>query len=106
MWFEGYSKGSLSYNNHNPGNLKFVGQPGATDKDQFGHAIFESFEAGYDALVNQLLAAALGRYPKLYQPEMSLRDFYDRYATVSTNYADFVARQLGVSPNIEIMELI
>lgn len=106
MWFEGYSRNSISYNNHNPGNLKFAGQPRALNKDQFGHAIFESFEAGWDALCNQLLAAALGKYPQLYQPTMTLRDFYKRYAEASTNYADFVAKQLGVTPETQIKELV
>ena len=106
MWFEGYSKGSISYNNHNPGNLKMAGQPFVKGVDQFDHCIFESFEDGYNALVNQLLAAATGKYPDLYQPTMTLIEFYHRYAQADENYANFVAKHLGVVPEIQIKELI
>ena len=106
MWFEGYSEGSISFNNKNPGNLKYAKQPGAGDKDTFGHAIFESFEMGYRALCNQLLAAALGKYPQLYQPTMTLKQFYQRYAVANNGYAEFVASHLNCSVDTQIKDLI
>lgn len=106
MWFEGYSEGSISFENHNPGNLKYAKQPLAVNQDSFGHAIFMKFEDGYRALCNQLLAAALGKYPQLYQPTMTLKQFYQRYAVANNGYAEFVAKLLGCSVDTQIKDLI
>lgn len=50
---EGYFPGSVAYRNNNPGNLLFVGQAGATLGDR-GFARFSSYDAGFDALQNQI----------------------------------------------------
>ena len=50
---EGYYPGSLAYVNNNPGNLIFVGQPGAT-QGAGGFARFDSYADGYQALLDQL----------------------------------------------------
>jgi hypothetical protein len=50
---EGYYPGSLAYQNNNPGNLVYAGQPGAT-QGAGGFAAFSSYNAGYSALLNQI----------------------------------------------------
>ncbi len=50
---EGYYPGSLAYQNNNPGNLIYVGQAGAT-LGAGGFAAFPSYDAGYQALLNQI----------------------------------------------------
>lgn len=48
-----YPNGSLAYQNNNPGNLVYVGQAGAIP-GAGGFAAFSSYDAGYQALMNQL----------------------------------------------------
>ena len=50
---EGYYPGSLSFQNNNPGNLVYAGQPGAT-LGPGGFAVFASYADGYSAMVNQI----------------------------------------------------
>ncbi len=49
----GAGKDSLAYKNNNPGNLKYVGQSGATE-GQSGFAKFKTPEDGYNALRKQV----------------------------------------------------
>lgn len=103
--FEGWSVGSRSYRNNNPGNLKAAGQAGVTGSDDQGHAIFASYQAGWDALVNQLTLAFTGR-SHVYTPDDSLYDFFGKYAEGnSTQYAEYVAAELGVSPNSTLAQI-
>lgn len=108
-----YINGSRSFRNNNPGNLKFARQAGAVDKDSGGFAIFDSYQAGWDALIRQLKMSAHdpsvtpSRY---YSPEMSLVDFFKVYAPSRDNndpvaYALFVAQRLNVDPQWKIGEL-
>lgn len=106
MEFEGWFPGSVSWRNNNPGNLKAAGQPGIVTKDSQGHAIFDSFQNGWRALVNQLRAAVEGR-SAVYTPSMTIEQFFSRYAEAnSKEYAAFVSARLGVSPQTQIRELI
>lgn len=50
---EGYYPGSLAYTNNNPGNLIYVGQPGAT-QGAGGFAKFSSYDLGLSALKGQI----------------------------------------------------
>ena len=50
---EGYYPGSLAYQNNNPGNLVYAGQPGAS-QGAGGFASFSSYTLGYQALLNQI----------------------------------------------------
>lgn len=52
---EGYWNGTskVAIKNNNPGNLKYVGQKGATEDDR-GFAVFQTPEEGAQALVNDL----------------------------------------------------
>jgi len=99
MDFEGWEFDSVSVKNNNPGNLKNVGQAGVVGTDSEGHAIFESFELGWNALINQLKLAFENR-SRIYKSTDTLYDFFGKYAKANSRpYAEYVARQLGVNPN-------
>jgi hypothetical protein len=104
--FEGYYPGSIAYNNNNPGNLKWAGQPYAIDQDEFGHAIFDTYEHGWNALINQLNAIFQNKYPELYNTDMTIYDMFAMWATGNSfEYAQFVASKLGVSPDTQLKNL-
>lgn len=105
MEFEGYFIGSISYKNNNPGNLKFVGQLNATGQDQFGHAIFPTFQDGYNALINQI-RRMLNGMSSLYPQSETLMQAMNTYAAANGNqYALFIAQRIGVDPNITLSDL-
>lgn len=79
---------SLSYANNNPGNLKFVGQQGAS-LGSGGYASFETPEAGLAALHNQVKLDA-GR-------DLNVRDFVTKYAPPSENDTELYIKQLNAS---------
>lgn len=99
---EGWYEGSRSWRNRNPGNLVFVGQPGATKEPNGRFAVFPTYEAGFQALKNMILNAAKGK-SKIYYPEMNLLLFFSVYAPSNdgnnpTKYAEHVAKRMGVNP--------
>lgn len=102
MDFEGYFPGSVSERNNNPGNLKFARQAGSTGEDEQGHAIFGTFEEGWNALVNQLKMAITGT-SRVYRPTDSLYEFFSKYAEAnSIQYTAYVASRMGVHPGTSI----
>lgn len=106
MEFEGYRKGSVSYRNNNPGNVKLAGQPGALGQDSQGHAIFQSFQYGWDALINQLTMMFDGR-SRVYNTDMTLTQVFKKYAEANGElYARFVARRLEVEPSTKLKDLV
>lgn len=89
-------KGSTSFRNNNPGNLKFAGQREAIGKDERGFAIFGDYNAGLRALQNDI-DSKIRRHP-----EWNFEDFFKIYAPASDSnrplqYASAVAQKLGVS---------
>ena len=105
-----YPNGTRSWRTKNPGNLKYAGQYGTITMDQNGFAIFNSYEAGWRALISQLTIAANGK-SKIYNPEMNFYSFFEKYAPSRDNnnpivYAEEVARQMGVSPLMTLKQLI
>jgi hypothetical protein len=104
--FEGWAPGTRAFRNNNPGNIRWPGGlPGQIGVDDTGHAIFDSFESGWAALLRQLQLAVSGR-SRVYRPDMTLYEFFRLYAEENSGpYAEFVARQLGVSPETQIREL-
>ena len=87
----------LAYVNNNPGNLRFVGQKGAT-QGEGGFARFSSPEAGYKALQAQIkLDASRGH---------TLQSFINKYAPPSENntsqYLSQISQKLGLKPNTKI----
>jgi hypothetical protein len=104
--FEGWYEGSVSQRNNNPGNLKYAGQPGAIGEDQYGHAIFDSFTSGWNALIRQLQAAFYGT-SQVYSPTDTLYEFFSKYAEGNSQaYAEFVAGELGVAPTYTLQQII
>jgi hypothetical protein len=99
---EGYYPGSVSYTNNNPGNLKYAGQPGAT-LGANGFAVFPNYDAGYQALLNQInLDASRGQ---------TIAQFTSIYAPAAdnnnpTSYAQTIANAAGLSVNDPLSEAI
>ncbi len=102
-----YPKGSRSFRNNNPGNLrssKF--QTGVRD----GFAYFQDYETGWKALLFQLRIAADGR-SKVYRPDMTLAEFFAVYAPSGDGnnphrYAKQVATYLGIPVDTKIKTLV
>ena len=98
---EGYYPGSLAWQNNNPGNLVYAGQPGAV-RGAGGFAQFESYQDGLNALYTQIqLYAGRG---------MTINQMMNVYAPASagnnpTAYASTVAGALGVSPDTSLADL-
>lgn len=87
----------LAFVNNNPGNLRFVGQQGAT-KGENGFAKFSSPEAGVKALESQIkLDASRG---------LTLQQFINKYAPPTENntnqYLAQMTQMLGVPPTTKI----
>lgn len=93
---------------NNPGNLEFHGQPFAVADGRF--CKFDTYEHGYQALRNHIINACMGKL-KAYNSSGNLYDFYNVYAPASDgndpkHYAEFVAKYMGISPDIIIKTLI
>lgn len=102
--FEGWFPGSVSYRNNNPGNLKYLGQAGALGADPRGFAVFDSFDSGWQALLD-LLA-----HYRAYYPNWTLLDLMNVYAPARDNnnpsaYANFIAQQAGIAMDTTLKEL-
>jgi hypothetical protein len=100
---EGYYPGTYAYVNNNPGNLVYVGQAGAT-LGSGGFASFPTYDAGYQALLNQI---------QLYANKgMTIQDMMNVYAPAGqggnnpTSYANTVATALGVSPDTLVSDAL
>lgn len=93
-------KDTLAAANNNPGNLRFAGQPGAT-QGKGGFAMFHSAEEGFNALVNQIkLDASRG---------LTLAKFIAKYAPPSENdtntYVKQIAQATSTDPNTKISQI-
>ena len=91
----------LSVRNNNPGNLKLMGQKGATEGEK-GYAKFETPEQGLIALENQIRLDTIER-------GKTITEFVTKYAPPSDNnptdkYIENVAKAAGVGPNDTITE--
>ena len=97
---EGWTPGSRSWRNNNPGNLRWSKfQKGQRD----GFAYFESFAAGWLALWFDLFCKCQGKTSTGLTGESNLFQLFDKWAPASdgndpTKYALTVAVRLGVSP--------
>ncbi len=106
--YEGWYPGSVSQKNNNPGNLRSWRTQIGTSYN--GFAIFKSYTDGWNALVELLTRASKG-LSSSYKPDFSLRQFFHVYAPVSDNndsdaYAKFVARQLGITIDYKVKDLV
>jgi hypothetical protein len=88
-------KPPLSIRNNNPGNLRFVNQPGAT-RGEGGFAKFNSPEEGIEALRRQVYLDTQNR-------GLTLSQFIAKYAPPNENntsrYITYVSQQTGIKPN-------
>lgn len=91
----GTAGGGRARRNNNPGNLKYVGQKGAT-KGEDGFAVFPTPFDGMKAMRRQLFldVSPQGR-------NLNLTDFITKYAPPSDNndtaaYIAFVAKEMGI----------
>lgn len=105
-----YPNGTVAWRNKNPGNLRFHNQLGNIGQDKRGFAIFPDYQTGYNVLKTLLINACTGK-STVYHPTMTLYDFYAVYAPSfdnndPRNYANVVAKRLGVSANTQISNLI
>jgi hypothetical protein len=106
-----YPRGSRSYRNCNPGNLKYVNNMYLTiGQDSGGFAIFPDYKTGFLALKNKIYKACIGE-STIYSPDDTILSFFQKYApTYDGNYpekyAKFVANKLGVNINFQIKNLI
>jgi len=100
---EGYYPGTLAYRNNNPGNLIFVGQAGAVP-GAGGFAAFPTYDAGYQALLNQIQNYA--------NRGLTIQQMMDIYAPASqpgnnpTLYANQIASALGVSTDTTLADAL
>lgn len=112
-WCEAIKKmeGSNSSWN-NPGNLEYRGQlytlGGIGPNNRFAH--FDTYEHGYAALKALLVRACTGQ-SSVYNPDMTLVEFYQKYAPSTDNnnpnhYAQFVADQIGCDITTKIKYLL
>lgn len=105
---EGYYPGSLAYRNNNPGNLVYVGQPGAT-AGAGGFASFQSYDAGLAALKNQIALDAARGTDVNGKPTTTVAELISSWAPPSENntaaYIASVAAQTGFDPDAPLASL-
>lgn len=107
-----YPKGSRSWRNHNPGNIKCLPVKNARAKgiDTLGFCTFQDYDTGYMALKVMIANACSGK-SKVYSPEMTILQFFEKYAPTGDNnkpnlYAKFVADKLKVGTDYQIKNLV
>jgi hypothetical protein len=97
-----YPNGSLAYQNNNPGNLRYAGQVGAT-QGAGGFAYFPSYDAGYQALENQITIQA--------NQGQTLSQFINQYAPPTDNnntsaYLQTLVNATGATPSTPLTNII
>ena len=107
--FEGfYKEGTIAKLYNNPGCLKFANQAKAT-KTPNGFAIFETPQDRWNALREQVKLNLSGN-SSLYDINQDFYSYVYVYASTSPDvekvaYAEFLAKQVGVSPNTKLKDL-
>jgi hypothetical protein len=104
---EGWYKGSRSWRNKNPGNLRKSMRQIGTDG---GFAVFATEQDGMNALCEMIKNARDGK-SKIYKSTDTLREYFSKYAPDSDNnnslrYAQFVAQKLKVTIDFTLRELV
>jgi hypothetical protein len=111
-----YPKGSISWRNRNPGNLRdSIFKTGIDDN---GYAIFLSLASGWSALTHDIDLKLGGQSSSNLTPQSTLHDFFNIYAPSLDNndpqhYSRIVASWLNciyntnlITPNTKLEELI
>jgi hypothetical protein len=108
---EGYYPGSLAYQNNNPGNLVYAGQPGASP-GAGGFARFDTYANGLQAEKNQITLDAVRGSDVSGNPVNSVSDLISSWSPASQNgqantdaYIAAVALQTGYDPNAPLASL-
>jgi hypothetical protein len=107
---EGYYPGSVAWTNNNPGNLVYVGQPGAF-QGSGGFARFNSYTAGRSALENQITLDAVRGTDANGNPINNVSDLIGSWAPASDPrnntpvYIASVAAQTGYDPTAPLSSL-
>lgn len=106
---EGFYPGSVSWNNNNPGNLVYAGQPGATPGTG-GFAAFDTLADGEAALSGQINLDASRGTDVNGNPTVTLSQFIDSYAPASAgndtaSYIANVSAMTGYSPDAALLSL-
>jgi len=98
------TRGTIAGENNNPGNMKYFGDldrmpwNGFMGIDQYNHAVFNTPQDGWNALIHQLNISFNGKSHN-FNPQMNLFDFFGKWAEDNSgSYAKSVASNLGVSP--------
>jgi hypothetical protein len=106
---EGFFQGSRSFRNNNPGNLRYCEQRLAIGKDKQNFAIFATYQDGFNTL-KEMVTRAKNGLSKVYYPEMTLTQWFEKYAPSFENdvdaYAKAVAGALEVSVDYKIKDLV
>lgn len=96
---------------NNPGNLMYAGQPGASGTPG-SLATFDTYEDGYNALVNQLNLYANGTCGACNGQPQTISGTFSIYAPAGsggnnpTLYASNVANALGVDPSTPLASVL
>lgn len=99
---EGYRPGTIAYRNNNPGNLIYVGQPGATPGEG-GFAYFQSYQSGRAELERQI-----GLYADRGLTIQGMAQVYAPWGHGNNNpdvYAGRIASALGVPASTPLSSL-
>ena len=108
---EGYAPGTLAYQNNNPGNLIYAGQPGATP-GAGGFAAFPTYQDGLNALYNQLNLYATGTCGACNGQPLTIAQMTAIYAPAGQGsndpgvYATNIANATGASVNTPLSDVI
>jgi hypothetical protein len=105
---EGYYPGSVAYQNNNPGNLIYVGQPGAT-AGAGGFASFSSYDLGLQAMKNQIQLDADRGTDAAGNPTTTISQLITSWAPPSQNdtssYISNVSSWTGFDANAPLSSL-
>jgi hypothetical protein len=105
---EGYYPGSLAYQNNNPGNLVYAGQPGASP-GAGGFARFSSYDLGLQAMKNQIQLDADRGTDVNGNPTTTLAQLIGSWAPPSQNntpaYVSAVSSATGFDPDAPLSSL-
>ena len=108
---EGYAPGTLAYQNNNPGNLIYAGQPGATP-GAGGFAAFPTYQDGLNALYNQINLYATGACGVCGGQPMTVAQMTAVYAPAGqgsnnpTVYANNIASATGTTPDTPLSDIL
>jgi hypothetical protein len=109
-----YPNGSVAWQNNNPGNLRFAGQPGASAGVK-GYAKFPTYADGYQALLNQINMQATPGYRApngtTYPNGQTLSEFINQYAPAADSnntsaYLSTLVQSTGYPPDTLLSTVI